>query len=315
MTAALRVSVIVPCRNGGPWLTETLESVRPQLTPGIDELIVVDDGSEDDSADIAAAFGAHVHRGPARGVSEARTLGASVARGRYFLYLDADDVLEPGTIEARIRRIEETDADVVLTAWRSWVPAADGSWEFGPVRQDALGPRPELDILRGAWWPPGAVLYRRTAVERIGPWRVDLPVIQDARYLLDAALCGCRFVQLAEPGLRYRVRPDSLSRRDPAAFLRDCYRNAADVHDQWLRDGAIDDERREALLNVIGNTARGLYVIDQALFEEAYGRLRSLDPHYRPARPAALRMLSGLVGYRRAEWMALRWRQVKGRLA
>src|SRR5690606_11159622 len=144
---------------------------------------------------------------------------------------------------------------------------------------------------------------------------VDRPVLQEARSLLEAALGGGRLVQLAEPGLRYRVRADSLSRRDPAAFLRDCYRNAADVHDQWLRDGAIDDERREALLNVIGNTARGLYVVDQALFEEAYGRLRSLDPHYRPARPAALRMLSGLVGYRRAEWMALRWRQVKGRLA
>ena len=68
-------------------------------------------------------------------------------------------------------------------------------------------------------------MYRRSLVEKIGGFREDLPVIQDARFLFDAAYHGARFAHSAHVGARYRISPQSLSRRDPARFWRDALLN------------------------------------------------------------------------------------------
>lgn len=307
------VSVVIPCRNAAAWLPETLASVADQA--GIEkELIVVDDGSVDDSAAIAERFGAIVVRCPPSGVSPARNTGTARTTGRYLQYLDADDVLTPGTLTARLDLLEQTGDDVALTAWTRWERQADGEFVAGETVNRRLSSRPDVDLLTDAWWPPGAILYRRSIVDRIGSWRADLPVIQDARFLLDAALCGASFVYVDAVGLRYRVHGDeSLSRRDPRAFVDDCYRSAAQLHDRWTSEGALDDARRGGLIEVFGYVARAVFATDRGRFEEVFARLRSLDPHYRPHRPASLRALSGVMGYRRAERVALWWRQARAR--
>jgi hypothetical protein len=168
-------------------------------------------------------------------------------------------------------------------------------------------------MLKDAWWPPGALLYRRSFVDRILPWRVDLPIIQDARFQLDAALAGGRFVHVTGVGLKYRVHGGtSLSQRDPRAFTLDCFRNAAELDDRWRREGGLDDERRRALLAVYEHVARSFFSWDRSSFGAAVARLKSLEPRFRPAGPPSLRALSGLVGYPAAEQIALWWRQVKG---
>ncbi|MGW4412732.1 glycosyltransferase family 2 protein [Nonomuraea sp. NPDC004702] len=99
------VSVIIPCYNYGCYLPKTLDSVLRQ-TFGDWEIIVVDDGSTDDSAAVAQAF---IDRHPDRrirllsqanaGVSAARNAGIAAAAGRYILPLDADDVIAPTMLE------------------------------------------------------------------------------------------------------------------------------------------------------------------------------------------------------------------------
>lgn len=309
-----QVSVIVPCRDAAAWLPETLASVLSQSIPGLD-LIVVDDGSRDGSAEIAASFGDRVRlvRQTAQGASAARNAGTAAAQGAFFQYLDADDVLEPGTLEERVAALMRTGADVSLSPWVRWTRQPDGRFEPGPVESRRLGDRPEVDLLTDAWWPPGAVLYRREIVQRIGGWRTDLPVIQDARFLLDAALAGARFVYTDRPGLRYRVHgPASLSRRDPVAFAADCLRNTADVEARWRADGSLDEARRRALLQAYGYVARTTFAVDRAAFDEVMTYILALDPHFRPEGPRALRWLSGLIGYRAAEHVAWWWRRLKG---
>lgn len=305
------VSVVVPCRNAEVWLEETLSSVRDQNGPSI-ELIVVDDGSTDGSADIAERMGAQVRRCPPQGVSRARDIGTALARGTYLQYLDADDVLTPGTLAERVEVLERTGADVALVTWTKWVRERDGEFVAGETLRRQLGERPDVDLLTDAWWPPGAILYRRTIVERIGGWRADLPIIQDARFLLDAALCGASFEYVDHVGLKYRVHGNaSLSRRDPRAFVEDCYRSAADLHDRWLSEGTLDDARRRGLVRVMGYVARSLFPLDRARFEMVLERIRTLDANYLPEGPRSLRMLSSLVGYRSAEHVAVWWRQMK----
>jgi GT2 family glycosyltransferase len=89
------VSAIVPCYNGARWLAEALESIKAQSLP-VRELIVVDDASTDNSAEIAQKYGALVIRNPAnRGEGYSRNVGLRHASGDLVAWLDADDVWLP----------------------------------------------------------------------------------------------------------------------------------------------------------------------------------------------------------------------------
>ncbi len=308
------VSVVIPCHNAEAWLGETLDSVAAQRDVTC-EVIVVDDGSTDASVRVAESIGRGVRviRQERQGVGAARNAGTAAARGSFLQYLDADDVLAPGGVRARLKALQNSGADVAYSDWVRWERQQDGTFTLGRFMTRKLGARPEIELLRDAWWPPGALLYRRTFVDRILPWRTDLPIIQDARFQLDAALAGGRFVHVTGVGLKYRVHGStSLSQRDPRAFTEDCYRSAAELDDRWRDGNALDDERRRALVAVYAHVARSFFPWDRSQFAAVVNRLRALDPGFRPAGPPALRALSGVLGYPAAEQIALWWRQVKG---
>lgn len=96
------VSVVIPAFNQAAFLTDALRSV--QVQEGVDvEIIVIDDGSHDDTPRIAAAFPeVRLIRQHNRGVSAARNMGLHCARGRYVVFLDGDDLLDPGALTAGI---------------------------------------------------------------------------------------------------------------------------------------------------------------------------------------------------------------------
>ncbi len=309
------VSVIIPCHNAEAWLGETLDSVAIQRDCTC-EVIVVDDGSTDESARIAESIGGRnirVIRQEQQGVGAARNAGTQIARGAFLQYLDADDVLAPGAVRARVNALNTSGADIAYSDWVRWERQPDGSFEVGRFVTRKLGGRPEIELLQDAWWPPGALLYRRSFVDRILPWRVDLPIIQDARFQLDAALAGGRFVHVTGVGLKYRVHGGtSLSQRDPHAFTLDCFNSAAELDDRWRREGGLDDDRRRALVAVYEHVARAFFSWDRSRFGAAVARLKALEPKFRPTGPPTLRALSTVVGYPAAVQVALWWRQLKG---
>jgi glycosyltransferase involved in cell wall biosynthesis len=88
MTGQVRISVVIPCFNGAQFLRETLESVRHQTYPA-HEVIVVDDGSTDDSAAIAGPP-VRVIRQTNQGESVARNRGIDEATANWIAFLDAD---------------------------------------------------------------------------------------------------------------------------------------------------------------------------------------------------------------------------------
>jgi glycosyltransferase involved in cell wall biosynthesis len=308
------VSIVIPCRNAAEWIRETLESASCQ--PDVNtEIILVDDGSEDDSVEAAkAAAGSslRVIRQQHAGVSRARNMGTDAARGAFIQYLDADDVLMPGVLSGRVAALGRSGADVAYSNWVWWQRQRDGGFAEGATVARRLGRRPDVDLLTEAWWPPGALLYRRTIVDRIGPWREDLPIIQDSRFQLDAALSGGTFVHVDAIGLKYRVHSnESLSRRDPGAFLDDCFRSVSELQAAWERQSAVDEERRRALVKVYAFLSRGFFRADRSRFNDMLRRLRALEPNFLPEGPRALRALSRLFGYPAAEHVAACWRVTK----
>lgn len=306
-----RTSVVIPCYNAARWIGEAVRSVVVQ--DDILEVIVIDDGSTDESAAVAEGEGGRLLRlirQTHSGASRARNVGTAAARGAFVQYLDADDVLCPGTVAARLAALDATGADVAYTDWVKWELTSDGLFREGETLRRVLGPRPEVDLLNGSWWPPGALLYRRAIVDRVGPWREDLPIIQDARFHQDAACAGAQFVHVPGVGVRFRRHgTSSLSRRDPDGFLEDCFRNARQFEDDWAQAGALDPERRRALARVFANVARGSFPTNRRRFFEAIRRARSVDPSFVSESPASLRLLSLLVGVTQAEYAAGWWRR------
>ena len=88
------ISVVIPAFNASAYLAEAVESVRSQsLQP--DEIIVVDNGSTDDTAELAISLGTRLVRESERGASYARNRGIAAARGSFIAFLDADDLWLP----------------------------------------------------------------------------------------------------------------------------------------------------------------------------------------------------------------------------
>ncbi len=107
MTAPL-VSVIIPAYNQAEYLERALDSIAAQTYEGPVEVLVVDDGSPDDSGDRARRhrLAPRVLHQENAGVAAARNLGISHADGEYLAFLDADDMWHPGKLEAQIRVLE-----------------------------------------------------------------------------------------------------------------------------------------------------------------------------------------------------------------
>ncbi len=116
------VSIITPCYNGERFIAETIESVLGQTYANW-EMIVVDDGSRDNTAQVAAGYAARdgriqVVRQPNGGTASARNNAMRRAKGRYIALLDADDVWERDFLERQLAFMKEKNATCVCCSYR-----------------------------------------------------------------------------------------------------------------------------------------------------------------------------------------------------
>ena len=300
------VSVVVPCYNAAAWIAETLESAFSQDYSPL-QVVVVDDGSTDDTRTVVSRFEDRLELlvGEHAGASRARNLGTEAARGHYLQYLDADDLLAPGSIAARVRALELSGADVAYSGWQRFRDGEAGRQLLDLVDRDIdeWGSDAELAVVSGFWAPPAALTYRREMVDAIGAWNERLPIVQDARFLFDAAHNGARFVRVAGVGGLHRVSVDSLSRNDHLAFIRDVYANAVEIEALWSRGSALTKPRKVGLAAVYDYLARTLLTQEPELFRDAVRRRRRLDPGARFTYGDAASMLARVVGQGGARWL------------
>jgi glycosyltransferase involved in cell wall biosynthesis len=204
------VSVIIPCFNQACYLPESIGSALAQSHPHV-EVIVVDDGSTDDTAAVAARHqGVRCLRQPNRGLAEARNAGLAASRGDFVVFLDADDRLLPDAIAWGVRALEDRPA-AALAFGRARVVAADGSPMFTapaePVPPDAYA-----SLLRSnPIWTPALALFRRDALDRAGGFDPRLNAAADYDLYLRIAR---HFPLAAHTGLvaEYRHHGAAMSR-------------------------------------------------------------------------------------------------------
>ena len=299
------VSIIIPCHNAQDFLAETLASAFKQTYPHT-EIIVIDDGSTDGTAELIRSYvgRVNVEFGPNRGASAARNRGTALARGDFIQYLDADDLLTPDAIERRVSVLEETAADVAYSDWEKLVEAKPGVFaveEQVTRRIEEVHANLEIALITDFWAPPAALTYRREVVDRIGGWKEWLPVIQDARFLQDAGLIGGKFAHVPGIGAKYRVHlGDSLSRRSQSAFVLDVFRNACDLQRIFEARGGISAEQRHALAEIYDYVARSLFFQDKTSFDECVVRLKQVAPGVRLTWPRVAAGASAMLGLQAA---------------
>lgn len=212
-----RLSVVIPCYNQGHFLHEAIASVLGSTLADA-EVVVVNDGSTDDTLAVARSHGSRVLvvDQANQGLPAARNAGFAAATGNLLLFLDADDRIHPEFLARMVEAAAREPGAAVFCGEWDWVDAAGRLLGNGRVEFPADAYR---FLLGGNRMPCHAVVVRRAALAGPAPFDPSLAALEDWDLWLRLARAGRRFV--AVPGARvdYRRHAGSMS-RDLGRMLR-----------------------------------------------------------------------------------------------
>ncbi|MBE9062560.1 glycosyltransferase [cf. Phormidesmis sp. LEGE 11477] len=192
------VSVVVPCFNADCWIGEAIDSCLNQTYSNV-EIIVIDDGSTDNSLNIIKSYGDRVRweSVPNKGSNSARNKGFSISKGEYILFLDADDYILPERIEKQVKQLEKTGADVVFSSVKSQKHLPNGTLVYGKSSDERFylpGDDIVFSLLTGRRLAHTlSPIFTRDAVANSGGWDANITCSQDRDFILSVALSGAKF--------------------------------------------------------------------------------------------------------------------------
>ena len=190
------ISVMIGAYNAAPYLGEAIESVFAQDYEPI-ELIVVDDGSTDGTADVAHSFArVQVIQQENGGNGAARNRAVEHASGELYAFLDADDRFTPGKLTLQKVALDaDPGLDIVFGHVREFLSPELDEETRSSLRPPAPDPMP--------WTAPNLMLVRRESFERVGPFTTAVRVGVTVDW----------FARAAEARLRYSILPDVVLER------------------------------------------------------------------------------------------------------
>lgn len=204
------VSIVITCHNCAPYITEAIESALAQTWPRV-EVIVVDDGSEDNSAELISHYPIQVVRTVCGGVSAARNRGLRESKGQCVVFLDGDDRLLRNAVSAGVIHLLDHEEDCMAVGGHAFVT---GSGVFLRARQK---PVKRCDyyarLLRSNFIECiSSVIFRREPLLAAGGFDVSLRVSEDydlyLRLVRRHSIC-C----YSETVTEYRMHQGNISRK------------------------------------------------------------------------------------------------------
>lgn len=208
------LSFVVPVRNDADHLRRCLASIRASAGALAFEVIVVDNGSTDDSAEVARTAGARVLVMPERRVADLRNAAADVAHADLLAFVDADHEIDRGWSGAAVELLQDPSVSAVGAQYRA---PAEGTWVqrmYDRLRRHEPGCR-DVD-----WLPSGNLVVRKTAFDRIGGFDTSLETCEDVDFCQRLVASGGRL--LSTDRLRSIHRGDPKTLR--ALFLGELWR-------------------------------------------------------------------------------------------
>jgi glycosyltransferase involved in cell wall biosynthesis len=278
------VSVIIPTYNRADYVVEAVRSAQAQTYPR-KQIIVVDDGSRDDTARrVAGMSGVEYYYQNNRGQGAARNRGLRIAAGEFIASLDSDDLWDADFLSRSVECLEEFRLDFVFTNWvkvrggqmlpSEWL--RDGKWR--PYRTDG----------RGEWWlltppqvrklflercpsPSSSLLLRRDSIT--SGWGGHMQIADDWYLILDMVLRRpCRAAFTLRP--RWRKRVDGMNVYDGRPFAEAVRRLHLSDHHTFRREFRARLTRRERLALASREAAYRLHLfLHEAAEADPAGRL------------------------------------------
>ena len=245
------VTVIIPTYNRAKKVCRAVSSVLEQTFTDF-EIIVIDDASDDDTAERLKEFGKRIHvirHHENKGVSAARNSGIKMAKGKYIALLDSDDYWMPEKLRVQIAFFNEHPDAVICQAREIWIRKGR---RVNPAKKHM---KPSGDIfipsLKLCLVSPSAVIIKRSLLDEVGMFDEEFPVCED--YDLWLRIAYKYPVYLIEQDLLVKEggAPDQLSSSMPGM---DIYRIRAMVK-IYKRD-VLDENRKQALIKVLGKKCK-----------------------------------------------------------
>lgn len=309
--SAVTVSVITPCYRQAHFLPAAIDSVLAQTCPAV-EMVVVNDGSDDDTDAVAAQHGTRIRylKKTNGGQSSARNLGLKEARGEFVLFLDADDLLHPEALGWLVAAARERPKPLCVMGCRAFHDdPAKAEEEWLPPALPALLPW----FIGRNCGPPHCFLTRTEMVREVGGFDEELAGCEDWDLWLKLALAGAELIPVARIGAYYRRHGASFS-SSTTRMLADRVRVLLRLHRRLLDNpGLLDTERAAELLEAETRVRRRCLVQGAepscvAALSAAIAELHRSGRVAKKSRPR--RLAEAMVGEAAAERLALglfRW--------
>lgn len=310
-----KVSILIPCYNAEQWIAQAIESALVQ-TYANTEVIVVDDGSIDDSLGIIKSFGHKIRweTGPNRGGNAARNRLLELSTGKWLQYLDADDYLLPDKIQDQIHHLStEPEADIIFSpivlechqSGRIWcentmIPAPHDPW-----------------VLLFRWYLPqtGSPLWSKQALLDVGGWRPDQPRCQEHELYLRLLIAGKRFSYCDSAGAVYRQWSESTVSK---VNMPDTYYRRLEITDRaekYLKDtNNFTLLRQHAVNRARFECARMIWLFDRRWASQLVKKIHVINEDSIPPStlvPWSYRLLYRFFGFSTAEYLAATKRSVE----
>lgn len=282
------VSILIPAYNSQRWIAATLDSALGQSWPN-KEVIVVDDGSIDDTVEVVRSYesrGVRVLHQKNAGAAAARNLALANARGDYIQYLDADDLLSAEKIEAQVELLEACAPGMLTICPVTYFKDGSGpeqglersGWPFVSTdvpRQwllDLWGANPRFGLV-----PLGSYLVSRGLADKAGPWDASVrSPMDDGEYFARVVLASIG-IRPSSGRYFYRKFPNAgsySSTRRPELFWGRLH--SIDSVARMLLAGGDDAVTRPAMANCYLELAFISYPQYPDVTEKALERLREM---------------------------------------
>jgi len=283
------VSILIPAYNAGEWIAETIQSAISQ-TWKHKEIIILDDGSTDNTVKIAQRFVSNavtLISTPNRGAPAARNRALQISKGDYIQWLDADDLLVPDKIERQLNALEQSSHQRLLLS-STWAPfyyrTRNARFVHNSLCQN-LSPADWLltKMSKNLHMQTATWLVSRTLTEAAGPWDTRLHINQDGEYFARVLLASEGTLFVPGTGVFYRItgthRVSFVGRSDKK---RDSLFLAIKLHLQYLKSLEESERAKTACLTYMQDWFENFYPERPDIIAELQSLAVSLGGYLKP---------------------------------